>query len=64
MGAIKRVDFLDRTWPILLKKSVAAADLIFSASWVRFSNKDAGGRVARRRRDVDLSKWNYEASKL
>jgi hypothetical protein len=52
----------DRSWPILLKKSVDALDPIFSAPLARFHNEDAEGLIARRRRDVDRSKWNCEAS--
>jgi hypothetical protein len=51
-----------REWPILLKKSVDALDPIFSAPLARFHNEDAEGLIARRRRDVDRSKWNCEAS--
>jgi hypothetical protein len=48
-------------WPILLKKSFAALDRIFSASLARFHDNAAEGLTARRRRDVDRSKWNCEA---
>jgi hypothetical protein len=53
-----------RVGPILLKKSVDALDQIFSALLARFHNKDAEGLIARRRRDVDRSKWNCGASDL
>jgi len=49
--------------PILLKKSFNAVDQIFSASWMHFLNKDAGGHIVERRRAIDRSKWNYEANK-
>jgi hypothetical protein len=42
-------------WPILLKKSVGAAEPIFSASLVRFYNNDAEDRLAEPRRDVGRS---------
>jgi hypothetical protein len=44
-----------RSGPILLKKSVGAAEPIFSASLVRFYNNDAEDRVAEPRRDVGRS---------
>jgi hypothetical protein len=47
-----------RDGPILLKKSVDVADQILSASWKRFLNYDAEGRMAERRRDVRRSKSN------
>ena len=52
-----------RFWPILLKKSVDVADQILSASWKRFLNYDAEGRMAERQRDVRRSKSNWEANK-
>ena len=39
---------LRRFGPILLKKSVDGVYQIFSASWERFPNKDAEGRMAER----------------
>jgi hypothetical protein len=50
-------------WPIVLKKLVDVADQIFSASWNRFLNWDAGGRMVQRRRDVGRSQLNCEANK-
>jgi hypothetical protein len=47
---------------VLLKKSVDALDPILSASLARFHNEDAEALIARRRRDVDRSEWNCEAS--
>jgi len=35
-------------WAIPLKKAVDGVDQIFSASWERFPNKDAEGRMAER----------------
>ena len=42
--------------PIVLKKSVGAVALIFSAPWKRFQKKDAGGLMGERQRDVRRSK--------
>jgi hypothetical protein len=48
-------------WLILLKKSVNAVAPIFSASLVRFLNRDAEDLIGRRRSDMSRSKWNCEA---
>lgn len=47
--------------PILLKRSLDAVDLIFSASLVRFLNEDAVDLIVKRRSDVNRSKSNFEA---
>jgi len=47
--------------PILLKKSVGAVALIFLAPWKGFEQKDAGGLIAERQRDLRRSKWNCYA---
>ena len=53
----------DCSWPILLKKSLYGVEQSFSASCARFPDKDAGDRMAERRRDVGRSKWNCEGNK-